>query len=251
MRPIRLFTAAIVICTTAVSAGAAHLSVFAAASLSDALQEIAPLYTKASGDTLTFNFGSSGALARQIGEGARADVILSADDLRLDQLEQAGMLLPGTRRTLLANTLVVVAAAEGGAAVSIPEDLTRASVRHVAIGEPFTVPAGAYAKEYLQTIGMWETLHAKLVPLSNVRAVLSAVAAGNAEVGFVYKTDALISKMVRIAIEVPLADGPKISYPVAVVRESRSPDAARAFLAFLGGTEARAVFASFGFLPPG
>jgi len=231
-------------------AAAAELNVYAAASLSDALKQLAPAFTAASGHTLRFNFGASGALARQIKEGAPADVIFSADELRVDQLEKAGLVLAGTRRTLLANQLVAVVAADTPVAVASLKDLAKADVRRIAIGEPATVPVGTYTKEHLQKIGLWKPLIDKMVPLDNVRAVLAAVESGNVEAGFVYKTDALISKKVKIAVAVPLADGPRITYPVAVLQEAKSPDAARALLAFLAADDAQKVFASYGFLAP-
>jgi molybdate transport system substrate-binding protein len=242
----------VLVCTVllALSVRGAELNVFAAASLSDALKEIAKTYEPASGDKLRFNFGASGALARQIKEGAPADVIFSADELRVDQLEKAGLLLPGTRKTILANTLVLVVAADSGASVASLADLTKAEIRHVAIGEPATVPVGTYAKDYLQKLGLWQPLAAKLVPLDTVRAVLAAVEAGNADAGFVYQTDALISKKVKVAVAVLRAEGPKITYPVAVLRDAKSPEAGRALVTFLAGPEAQKVFAKFGFLPP-
>jgi molybdate transport system substrate-binding protein len=249
-RPIRsLRLLLLVLCTTALT-GAAELNVFAAASLSDSLKELAPRFQAATGHTLRFNFGASGALARQIKEGAPADVILSADELRVDQLEKAGLLLPGTRQTILANTLVVVVAAEEGAPVKALTDLAKADVRRLAIGEPATVPVGTYTKEHLQQLGLWEALLVKMVPLDNVRAVLAAVESGNADAGFVYRTDALISKKVRIVVEVPRAAGPKITYPVAVLKDTKQPDAARTFACYLAGVDAQKVFAKFGFLPP-
>jgi molybdate transport system substrate-binding protein len=234
----------------AAGASAAELTVFAAASLSDALREIGPAYTSATGDTLRFNFGASGTLARQIKEGAPADVIVSADELRVDQLEKAGLLLAGTRRTILANQLVVVVAVENGAPVSALADLAKPAVRRFALGEPATVPAGTYAKAHLEKLGLWTPVSGKAVPLDNVRAVLAAVETGNADAGFVYRTDALISKKVRIAVVIPVTAGPRITYPVAVVGGTKSPEAAKAFAHFLAGTEAQAVFAKLGFLRP-
>ena len=233
----------------AVTASAADLTVFAAASLSDALKELAPAYTKATGDTLRFNLGASGTLVRQIKEGAPADVILSADELRVDQLEQAGLLVDGSRRTILANQLVLVVSAEDGALVAALPDLEKPEVKRIAIGEPATVPVGTYAKEYLQKVGLWAQVRAKCVPLDNVRAVLAAVEAGNADAGFVYRTDALISKKVRIAVAVPLTEAPKITYPAAALRDAKESEAAAMFVAFLAGPEAQAVFAKYGFLP--
>jgi len=250
MKTFRLSLLLIVIAFASAFASAAEVTVYAAASLSDAFKEIAPLYTKATGDTLRFNFGASGTLTRQIKEGAPADVIFSADELRVDQLEKAGLLATGTRRTLLANTLVVVVAVEGGAPVKTLGDLAKAEVRHIAIGEPATVPVGTYTKEYLQKTGDWKNLIDKMVPLDTVRAALAAVESGNAEAGFVYKTDALISKKVKIAIEISPTDGPKITYPGAVLKNAKQPAAATALVDFLAGAEAQAVFAKYGFLPP-
>ncbi|MFT3868148.1 MAG: molybdate ABC transporter substrate-binding protein [Nibricoccus sp.] len=250
MKLLSLVYALLIVALSTAAAAAAEITVFAAASLSDALKEVAPLYTKATGNTLRFNFGASGALARQIKEGAPADLFFSADELRLDQLEKAGLLLGGTRRMLLANTLVVVVAAEDGVPVKTLADLAKTDVRRIAIGEPATVPIGTYTKEYLQKTGDWRNLVDKMVPLDTVRGALAAVESGNAEAGFVYKTDALGSKKVKIALEVPLAEGPQIIYPVAVLKESKQSDAAKALIEFLAGTEAQKVFAKSGFLTP-
>lgn len=233
----------------AAAASAADITVFAAASLSDALKEIAPLYAKAAGDKLRFNLGASGALTRQIREGAPADVIFSADELRVDQLENGGLLLAGTRRTLLANSLVLVTASEN-TAITAFADLAKPAVRRVVFGDPATVPVGTYSREYLGKLGLWDPLQPKAVFVDNVRAVLAAVESGNADAGIVYKTDALISKKVKIALEVPLAEGPSITYPAAVIKDGKSPDAAKKFVVWLSGPEAQAVFAKYGFLPP-
>lgn len=230
---------------------AAELTVFAAASLSDSLAEAAPRFTAATRHTLRFNFGGSGALARQITERAPADVFISADELRLDRLTAAKHLLVETRRTLLANTLVLIVdiAPDGDAALSSLSELRSPAFRRIAIGDPATVPAGTYAKQYLEKLGLWEPVRAKLLPVDSVRGALAAVESGNADAGFVYKTDALGSKKVRIAFEVPLAEGPRIAYPAAVVADSKHTDAARALIAWLGAPEAQAVFAKHGFLP--
>ena len=228
---------------------AVELNIFAAASLSDALKEIATTYAPASGDKLVLNLAASSALARQIQEGAPADVFFSADEARMDDLARAGLLAEGTRRTLVGNTLVIVVNAEGGAAVSAPADLGKPFVGRLALAEPQTVPAGIYAKANLQKAGLWSQVIDKTVPTENVRACLAAVEAGNADAGIVYKTDALISKKVRIAFAVPAAEGPKISYPVAVLKDAKQAEAARTFAAHLASPEAAAVFAKYGFLP--
>jgi molybdate transport system substrate-binding protein len=225
---------------------AAELSVFAAASLTDALEEIGAVYEKAGGDTIRLNLGASSLLARQIEEGAPADLFLSADEEKMDALEKKGLILKGTRRSVLSNTLVIVVPADGASKIAGPKDLAR--VPTLALADPQAVPAGLYAKEYLQKLGLWDKLAGKVVPTENVRGALAAVESGNVDAGIVYKTDAGISKRVRIAYEVPLAQGPKISYPFAVVAESKRKEAARRFLAYLEAEPALAVFRKHGFL---
>ncbi len=230
-----------------IPASAAELTVYAAASLTDALKELTPLYAKTSGHTLRFNFGASGVLARQIKEGAPADILVSADALRLNQLDEAGLLLPGTRRILLANTLVVVVGADAPPLPSL-DALTQPATRRIALGIPATVPAGTYASEYLRKIKLWDTLQPKFVQLDNVRAVLAAVETGNADAGFVYKTDALASSKVTIGLEIPRSEGPVITYPIAVINSTAAADTARHFVEWLAASEAQAVFVRHGFL---
>jgi molybdate transport system substrate-binding protein len=226
---------------------AAELTVYAAASLTDAMKEIGPAYEKESGDKLQFNFGASNMLARQIEEGAPADLFFSADEAKMDALEKKDLLLAGTRRSLLSNLLVIVAPADASAAPKSATDLAKPEFKKIALAEPETVPAGIYAREYLQKIGLWDAVKEKVVPTENVRAALAAVESGNVEAGIVYKTDSLISKKVKIAVEIPAAEGPKISYPVAVLRSSKQPDRARKFAEYLAGPLARSVFEKFGF----
>jgi len=192
---------------------AAELTVHAAASLTEAMQEIGAAYEKQSGDKLQFNFGASSMLARQIEEGAPADLFFSADEAKMDALEKKDLLLPGTRRSLLSNLLVIVVPADASAAPKSAADLAKPEFKKLALAEPQTVPAGIYAREYLQKIGLWDAVKEKVVPTENVRAVLAAVESANVDAGIVYKTDSLISKKVKIAVEIPASEGPKISYP--------------------------------------
>lgn len=226
----------------------AELNVYAAASLTDALREIKAGYEKAGGDRIVLSLGASSTLARQIEEGAPADLFLSADEEKMDRLEKRGLVLAGSRRSVLSNILVVVVPAEGGAKLSSPADLAGPRVRLLALAEPRTVPAGIYAREYLRKLGLWEKLAGRVVPTENVRAALSAVAAGNADAGIVYKTDAGISREVRIAFEVPREKGPRISYPFAVLAGSERREAGRRFLDYLESPAALAVFRRYGFL---
>jgi molybdate transport system substrate-binding protein len=230
----------------ALPASASELRVFAAASLTDALKEIAPEYEKSAGDKVVLNLGSSSTLARQIQEGAPADLFLSADEEKMNGLEKRKLLLPGTRRSVLSNTLVVVVPVDSNLKIAGPADLV--AVRALALAEPQTVPAGIYAKEYLKRKGLWSKVIDRVVPTENVRAALAAVESGNADAGIVYKTDAGISKKVKIAYEVPKAEAPKISYPFAVLAASERKEAARKLLDYLHSPSALAVFRKYGFL---
>jgi molybdate transport system substrate-binding protein len=231
----------------ALSAQAAQLTVHAAASLTDAMKEISAAYEKQSGDQLRLNFDASSILARQIEEGAPADIFLSADEAKMDQLEKAGRLAPGTRKTLLSNTLVIVVPAESALSFRSAADLSRPQIKKIALAQPGSVPAGIYAKEYLTAQGLWDKIEPKVIPTQNVRAALAAVESGNVEAGIVYKTDALISKKVKVACEIPASEGPKISYPVAALAGSGDLVAAKKFLAYLESEPALAVFRKFGF----
>ena len=234
---------------SALSLRAVDLNVFAAASLSDALEELAKTYKPVSGDKLHFNLAASSVLARQIKEGAPADVFFSADEAKMDDLAKAGLIAPASRRSLLSNTLVVVVNAIDGPAIVEPADLAKLSIGRIALAEPQTVPAGIYAREYLQKAGLWEKLRDRIIPTENVRACLAAVESGNVDAGIVYKTDALISKKVKIVCEISVADGPRISYPIAVVKNSKNIEAARKLTTYFASTEARVVFRKYGFLP--
>jgi molybdate transport system substrate-binding protein len=227
---------------------AATINVFAAASLTETLKEIAADYEKQTGDKVVFNFGASSFLARQIEEGAPADIFFSADEAKMDGLEKKGLIAKSTRKSRLSNSLVIVIASEKGAAIRTPKDLATDRVKRLALAEPRTVPAGIYAKEYLQNQNLWPSVEAKVVPTENVRAALAAVEAGNAEAGIVYKTDATISKKVKVAYEVPPKDNPAISYPMALMKDSKDLNAAKRFLKHLDSEEAGRVFEKSGFI---
>lgn len=241
---------AIVFMLATASLPAAQVTVFAAASLTDALKQIAANYEKDSGDHIVFNFAASGVLARQIEAGAPADIFFSADEAQMDRVAAKDLLVPASRRDLLGNTLVIVTAPDN-AAIHSATDLTNAAVKRVVLGDPQIVPAGTYAKSYLEKTGCWPALTAKIVPCENVRAVLAVVESGNADAGFIYKSDAAISKKVKVAYEVPSADGPKIVYPAALVKGSSQPDAAAKFLAYLATENSAKIFRQFGFIALG
>ena len=227
---------------------AATVTVFAAASLTDSLKEIATAYERESGDKVVFNLGASSLLARQIKEGAPADIYFSADDAKMDALDTLGLIEKETRKSRLSNVLVIVVAREQGAPIETPTDLATDKVKRLALAEPTTVPAGIYAKEYLHKQNLWPAVQAKVIPTENVRAALAAVESGNADAGIVYKTDAAISKRIKVAFEVPAKDSPAISYPMAIVKGAKQPAVARRLLKHLNSDEAGHVFEKYGFI---
>jgi molybdate transport system substrate-binding protein len=223
-----------------------ELLVFAAASLTDALGEIGAAFEARTGVRVIYSFGGSNALARQIQAGAPADVFVSANLERMDELERAGLVRPADRVSLLSNRLAIVVASSSELVVQLPRDLARA--RRLALGDPEAVPAGVYARRWLDGLGLWVRLSDRVVPTLDVRAALAAVESGAAEVGIVYRTDAALSRRVRVAFEVPAAEAPRILYPAAVLLSSTAPEG-RAFLDHLRSPRSRAVFTRLGFEP--
>jgi molybdate transport system substrate-binding protein len=222
--------------------------VSAAASLTDVLKEISTAYQAKSKHTVKFNFGPSSGLARQIEEGAPADIFFSADLPQMDNLDKKGRLEAGTQKNLLSNRLVIIVPADSKLALSLPKDLLKAEVKRIALAEPSSVPVGIYSKEYLTDEGLWNQVKPKIVPVQDVRATLASVESGNVEAGFVYKTDAAVSKKVKIVYEVPIDKGPRITYPVAIVKDSRRKDAARDFMNYVQSPASREAFKKYGFV---
>ncbi len=227
---------------------AAEITVFAAASLTDALKETATAYEKQSGEKVAFNFGASSLLERQIEEGAPADVFFSADEAKMDALAAKDLILKETRKSRLSNSLVIVTSADSDLKITSPADLTSAKVRRIALADPKAVPAGVYSKAFLEKEKLWLEIEPKVVPVDNVRAALAAVESGNIEVGMVFKTDAAISKKVKVAYEVPFATGPKISYPMAVTKNAKQVESAKKFVEYLGSDDAAKIFTKYGFI---
>ncbi len=205
----------------ACSLHAAEVTVSAAASLSDAMTEIAHLYESRPGEKIILNFGASSTLATQIVNGAPVDLFLSADDAQMDRVATA------VRVPLLGNRLAIVGA-------------PLAKARRIAIANPEAVPAGVYAKQWLIRRGLWSTVEGKIVPAENVRAALAAVLHGNADTAIVYATDSRLGVVIE--------DGPPISYPAAVLRNAKNGAAARRFLEFLQSRDAAAIFRKYGFI---
>jgi molybdate transport system substrate-binding protein len=231
--------------------GGERLTVFAAASLTNALQELGGRYEETTGVKVIFSFAASSAIARQIEAGAPADLFVSADVEWADYLRVRGLLDDAGRRDLLSNALVLIAPADSTLRLRIAPNFPLAGALgrqgRLATGDPDFVPAGRYARAALTTLGVWEDVADRLLRAENVRSALAFVARGEAPLGIVYRSDAAAEARVRILGTFPAESHPRIVYPAAPVRGGRP--GARAFLAFLGTPEARAVFARHGFVP--
>ena len=230
------------------ASNATGVTVFAAASLSDALGIIGTNFQAQTGIRAEFNFAASSTLATQIEEGAPADILFSADEAQMDRLARENLINAVTRKDVLGNSLVVVIGSDSALQIKSPTDLTNSRIRLIALADPKAVPAGVYAKAWLEKLGLWQEIRPKVVPAENVRAALAAVASGNTDAGVVYKTDAVISRNVQVAYEVPRAGGLDIRYPVALERDSKHPEAAKQFLDYLSSEQAGQVFKRYGFL---
>lgn len=224
------------------------LTISAAASLTDALNDIQKTYEAAHPNVkLEFNFGASGALQQQIEQGAPADLFLSASTKNMKALLDGGLIEEKQEKNWLTNTLVVVVPKDAQAAVTKIDDLTGDSVKHVAIGIPDSVPAGKYAQEALTNAGLWDSLQDKMVQGKDVRQVLQYTETGNADAGFVYKTDALTSDQVKVAFDVEASSYSPINYPIGIVKSTEHQEAAQAFYEYLQTPEALDVLTGYGF----
>lgn len=227
---------------------AEEILVSAAASLTDVMRELRDAFQVISPVKVIFNFGASSELARQIDEGAPADIFFSADLEKMESLEKKGRIERSSRKNLLSNQLVIVVPGDSRLTIRSPMDLLHRDVKRVALAEPSSVPVGIYAKKYLQSEGVWEKVKDKVVPVLDVRAALASVESGNVEAGMIYRTDAAISKKVKVIYAVPREKGPKIIYPVALIKKPREKKAARDFLRFLLGDAAIRIFEKHGFV---
>lgn len=232
--------------------GATPLTVFAAASLQESLDEAAAAYRKQTGTAVRVSYAASSTLARQIEQGAPAQVFLPADEDWMDYLEQRGHVDPATRRDLLGNRLVLVApraAAAGPLDLDKPGTLTAMLGRRgrLAMAHTATVPAGKYGRLALQKLGHWPELQGRLAESDSVRSALMLVARGEAPLGVVYASDAKVEPRVRVVATFPAGSHPPVTYPVAAVAPASAP--ARDFVRWLASPAARAIFARRGFQP--
>ena len=228
---------------------AADVSIFAAASTTSAVEEIGSLYQDRRLGRIVSSFASSSTLAKQIVNGAPADIYLSASVEWMDYLAHRGAVDRRSRLDLLTNRLILVAPADQDFSTVIAPGFPLAKSlgdRRLALGDPDHVPAGIYAKVALQTLGVWQTVADRLAPAANVRAALALVERGEVAAGIVYRTDAAISPRVKVVGEFPESSHPTIVYPVAMVNGRNEPDIER-FMAFLRSKPAAQVFRRHGF----
>jgi len=227
-----------------------EITVSAAISLKDALDEIAQLYrAKFPGTLIHFNLGGSGTLQRQIEQGAPVDVFISASPDQMDALESKGLLLGGSRKDMVRNSVVLIVP-KGKQGIASFQDLAAAEVKFIAVGEPKTVPAGKYAQEILTHFGLYDKLKPKFVLGKDVRQVLTYVATGNADAGIVYATDALTSADVTVVATAPKDSHSPVVYPLAIIKNSKNVEEAKKFADFLTAPDSTSVFKKYGFLEP-
>jgi molybdate transport system substrate-binding protein len=225
------------------------ISIFAAASLKGALDEVAANWEKNSAKKTSISYGATSALAKQIEQGAPADIFISADEDWMNELQAKQLIVLDTRKDLLGNALVLIAASDSALKAELSPGLDLAGMLgsgRLAMADTNSVPAGKYGKAALQSLGLWTSLNGKLAEAENVRAALQLVALGEAPLGIVYATDAQSDARIRVLDLFPADSHPPIRYPVALVSASQTP-AARDFLAYLSGEAATNVFQSYGF----
>jgi molybdate transport system substrate-binding protein len=251
---IRLLRAVLIVAIVlggAVGVAAQELTLSVAISMKEATEELGRSFMQSRpGVTLRYNFGSSGELQKQIEAGAPVDVFVSAAQRQMDELQQKGLIVPATRRVFARNVLTVVKPADSKLDLSKPGDLLDPRVQRIVIGNPRTVPVGQYSEESLRTLGLWERLQGKLVFAENVRQALDYVSRGEVDAGFVYTTDAALrATRVREAFRPGEDTYRPVVYPAAVVKDSKHPALARAFVELLVSAQGRAVLARLGFQP--
>jgi len=234
------------------AASAQELTFSVAISMKDATEELGRRFTRSRpGVVLRYNVGSSGELQKQIEAGAPVDLFISAGQRQMDELEKKRMIVPATRRVFARNVLTIVKPADSTIDIARPADLLGPRITRIVVGNPKTVPAGQYAEESLRALGLWDTLKPKLVFAENVRQALDYVARAEVDAGIVYATDAAVrGREVKEAARPPEDTYRPVTYPVEVVKDTRQPALAGAFIDLLVGRDGQQVLARLGFLPP-
>ena len=223
-----------------------ELNISAAASLKEAIADLEAAYTSKNPEvSFVINYGSSGSLQQQIEQGAPCDLFISAGEKQMTALEEEGLLLDGTNKDLVKNSLVLITSNDSE--ISSIDSLNSDAVSKIALGEPVSVPAGKYADETLTSLAIKDSLNNKLVFAKDVKEVLAWTASGNADAGFVYLSDALSSDGVKIVETISEEYHSPITYPVAIIKDSDDIDAAKAFEDFLFTDEAQEIFEKYGY----
>ncbi|MBD8004128.1 molybdate ABC transporter substrate-binding protein [Bacillus norwichensis] len=223
------------------------LTVSAAVSLTDALEEIKELYEKDHPVELTFNLGGSGTLAQQIQQGAPVDIFISANQEWMDTLEKEDLVNTSTRENVTGNKIVLITGADSKINYKSVDEISAADLDQIAIGNPESVPAGEYTEEILHNLKKWDELKDKLVLAKDVRQVLTYVETGNADIGFVYESDAVTSDKIKVLSTIDESLHDPIIYPGAVLADTKHEKEAEEFLKFLEAEEAQSILEKYGF----
>ncbi|HTD89863.1 MAG TPA: molybdate ABC transporter substrate-binding protein [Burkholderiales bacterium] len=249
-RPLLVFAASLLFAAgSSMSYAANTFTVFAAASLKNALDDVVKAHEAKTGDKVVVSYAASPALARQIESGAPADIFISADTDWMDYVEKRSLIKPASRQNLLRNRLVLIAPADSTTTLKIAPGFALASAlgkERLAMADPDSVPAGKYGKASLEALGVWKDVQSRVAAAENVRAALLLVARGETPFGIVYSTDAAVEPKVRVVGQFPENTHPPIIYPAALVATSKSA-AAASFLTSLNQPAARLIFEKYGF----
>jgi molybdate transport system substrate-binding protein len=253
--PLMILRRAVLACVLALALPAAAraqgLTIFAAASLTDAMRSLGTAWQQKGNPLPRLSFAASSALARQIEQGAPADLFLSADEPWMNYLQERNLIVNGTRISPIGNSLVLVAPADAARPVPLARDTNLAALLgpqgRIATGDPAHVPVGRYAQAALTWMGQWDAINPRLARADRVRSALLLVERGEAPYGIVYATDAAISRGVRVVGTFPAESHTPVTYPFALMRRAEGNAQAQAFLAFLTGPEARPVWERYGF----
>lgn len=242
-----LFCLALEGCTSQKVNKTVTLTISAAASLKDSMDEIKRIYeSKQTNVKLSINYGASGTLQQQIEQGADVDVFMSAAAAQMNALESKDLIVKDTRKNLLQNDVVLIVPEDNSTITSF-NDLTTDKVKKLALGEPKSVPAGQYAQEVFTKLNMLDKVKGKAVYANDVTEVLNWVETGNADAGVVYSTDAKSSGKVKVVAAAPSDSHAPVIYPAAIIKSSKNMDAAKDFMNFLTDDSAKAVFEKYGF----
>lgn len=247
-----LLAVMVLTCAAIPALGAQELTLSVAISMKDATEELGRRFTRSyPGVVLRYNFGASGDLQKQIEAGAPIDLFISAAQRQMDELEKKGLIVSGSRRVFARNVLTIVKPADSKIDIAKPADLLEPRITRIVVGNPKTVAVGQYTEESLRALGLWDKLQPRLVFAENVRQALDYVARGEVDAGFVYTTDAAVrGRDVKEAVRPPEDTYRPVTYPAAVVKDSRQAALAIAFIDLLVSRHGQQVLARFGFLPP-